>query len=57
MYTSGGNMSVDGNDTTNYTLTDLEENTPYNITVRAVSDNRTSGDSNQVSVTTFSAGK
>ena len=44
--------------TTSGTLTDLEENTLYTITVQAItSDNRMSTNSNEVSVRTFTDGK
>ena len=60
-YTNSGNMRVDGIDTTNYTFTNLEENTPYNITVQAVSTRGgmtlLSGNSSEVSVITFTDGK
>ena len=60
-YTDSGNMTVDGINTTRYTLTDLEENTPYTITVQAVSSRGgmtlLSGNSNEVSVITYTAGK
>ena len=36
-YTDSGNMTVDGINTTSYTLTNLEENIPYTVTVQAVS--------------------
>ena len=54
-YASGG--SVDGS-TTNHTLTNLEEDTLYTITVQATtSDNRMSANSNEVSVRTYTDGK
>ena len=44
--------------TTSGTLTDLEENTHYTITVQATtSDNRMSANSNEVSVRTYTDGK
>ena len=55
-YTSGGSVSVDGT-TTSHTLTNLEESTLYTITVRATNDSGTSGNSNEVSVTTYTDGK
>ena len=39
---------VDGGDTTNYTLSELEENTPYNITVQALNINGIKGDQSDV---------
>ena len=57
-YTSGGNVTVNGHDTTSYTLTNLEENTLYTITIQATTDdNRMSVYSNEVSVTTYTDGK
>ena len=57
-YTSGGNVTVNGRDTTSHTLTNLEENTLYTITVQATTDdNRMSAYSNEVSVTTYTDGK
>ena len=60
-YTDSGNMTVDGINTTNGTLTDLEENTPYSIIVQAVSSRGgmtlLSGNSNEVLVITYTAGK
>ena len=58
LYTSGGSVTVDGGSITNYTLTNLEEDTLYTITVQATtSDNRTSAISNEVSVRTYTDGK
>ena len=57
-YTSGGKATVNGHDTTSHTLTNLEENTFYTITVQATTDdNRMSANSNEVSVTTYTDGK
>ena len=57
-YTSGGNVMVSGNMATRGTLTNLEEATTYTIIVQATtSDNRMSGNSNEVSVTTYTDGK
>ena len=60
-YTDSGNMTVDGINTTSGTLTDLEENTPYTITVQAVSSRGgmilLSGNSNEVSLITYTDGK
>ena len=57
-YTSGGNVTVNGGSNTSATLTDLEENTPYTITVQAtISNSIMSGNSNAVSVTTYTASK
>ena len=49
---------MDGGSTTNHTLTKLEESTLYTITLKATtSDNRTSSNSNKVSVKTYTDGK
>ena len=56
-YTSGRSVTVDGGSTTNYTLTNLEEDTLYTITVQATSSNRMSANSNKVSVRTYTDGK
>ena len=56
-YTSGGNVTVSG-DITSLNFTNLEESTLYTITIQATtSDSRTSNNSNEVSVTTYSDGK
>ena len=58
-YTSGGSVTVNGGNTTSGTLTNLEEDTLYTITVQAttISDNRKSVNSNEVSVRTYTDGK
>ena len=57
-YTSGGNVTVNGDNTTSGTLTNLEEDTLYTITVQATtSDNRMSANSNEVSLITYTDGK
>ena len=60
-YTDSGNMTVNGINTTTGILPDLEENTPYTITVQAVSYRGgmvlLSGFSNEVPVVTFTDGK
>jgi len=56
-YTSGGSMMVTGRGTTSVTLTNLEENTPYTITVQTDSSGTLSGNSDVVSVTTWTDGK
>ena len=57
-YTSGGSVTVNGGSTTSSTLTNLEEDTLYTITVQATtSDNRMSANSNEVSVRTYTDGK
>ena len=57
-YTSGGNVTVIGFDALRYTLTNLEENTIYTITVQAINDSGIlSGSSNEASVTTYTDGR
>ena len=57
-YTSGGSVTVDGGSTTSHTLTNLEEDTLYTITIQATTrDNRMSSNSNEVSVRTYTDGK
>ena len=57
-YTSGGTMMVSGSSTTSGTLNNLEEGTTYTIIVQATtSNNIRSGNSNEVTVTTYTAGK
>ena len=56
-YTSGGSVMVDGIDNTIYTLTNLEEDTLYTITVQATTDDiRISPYSIAVTVTTNTDG-
>ena len=56
-YTSGGSVMVSGGSTTSHTLSNLEENTPYTITVQATTDdNRMSVNSDPASVTTYTDG-
>ena len=50
-------MTVNDPSTTSHTLTSLEENTPYSITVQTSTNNGFSGNSDVVSVTTWTAGK
>ena len=50
-------MTVDGIDIRSHTLTNLEEDTFYTITVRATSDDGMSIDSNEVSVRTYTDSK
>ena len=55
---SSSSVTVNGGSTTSFTLTNLEQNTQYIITVQANSnDNRMSVKSNEVSVTTYVDGK
>ena len=57
-YTSGGNVTVRGGSTTSHTLTNLEEDTLYTITVQAtVYGSRASTDSSKVIVRTYMDGK
>ena len=57
-YTSGGNVTVAGVDSANYTITDLEENTLYTITMQVTAGgNKVSANSNEVSVRTYADGK
>ena len=57
-YASSGSVTVNGGSTTSHTLTNLEEDTLYTITVQATSsDNRMSANSNEVSVRTYTDGK
>ena len=56
-YTSGGSVTVNGRSTTSHTLSNLEESTLYTITVQATTNNIRSGNSNAVSVTTYTDGK
>ena len=56
-YTSGGKVTMDDVYSTTYTLTNLEEDTLYTITVQATSSNRMSANSNEVSVRTYTDGK
>ena len=56
-YASGGSVMVDGIDNTSYTLTNLEEDTLYTITVQATTDDiRISPYSIAVTVTTNTDG-
>ena len=49
LYTSGGSVTVDGGSTRNHNLTNLEEDTLYNISVKAINiDNDLSVYSNEV---------
>ena len=57
-YAGNGRVTVNGGSTTSGTLTNLEEDTLYTITVQATtSDNRMSANSNEVSVRTYTDGK
>jgi len=55
-YTSSGSVTVNGGSTTSGTLTNLEENTLYTITVQATINGTMSVNSNEVSVTTYTDG-
>ena len=57
-YANDDSVTVNGRSTTSHTLTNLEEDTLYTITVQATnSDNRMSANSNEVSVRTYTDGK
>jgi len=56
-YTSGRSVRVNGSSTTSGTLTNLEEDTLYTITVQAIGNGTRSPNSNEVSVTTYTDGK
>ena len=56
-YASGGKVTMDDVYSTTYTLTNLEEDTLYTITVQATSSSRMSANSNEVSVRTYTDGK
>ena len=56
-YTSGDSVTVNRGTTARSILSNLEENTPYTITVQANSNNGMSANSNAMSVTTYTDGK
>jgi len=56
-YTSGGIVTVNDSNATNGTLTNLEENTSYNISVQAVVSNELRVSSSEVSIMTWTDGK
>ena len=57
-YAMNGSVTVNGGSNTSGTLTDLEEDTLYTITVQAItSDNRMSANGTVISVTTYTASK
>ena len=57
-FSDDGSVTVNGGSTTSDTLTNLEEGTLYTIIVRATdNDNRMSANNDEVSVTTYTAGK
>ena len=57
-YAGGKSMTVDGGDNTNHTVSDLIENTPYNITVQGLTrDGRKSEHSTKESIITKVIGK
>ena len=57
-FTSRENVTVNGGSTTSRTLTKLEEGTLYTITVQAnTRDNRMSANSNEETITTYTASK
>ena len=58
LYTCAGSVMVSGNSATSGTLNNLEEGTTYTITVQATaSNNKRSNNSNEVTVTTYTASK
>lgn len=58
LYVSDGSVRIKDGGTTYHTLTSLQKNTPYIITVQAIaSDGRKSVFSNEVSVKTHAVGK
>ena len=57
LYASGGNVTVIGGNTTSLTLSDLEENTLYSITVQIVRYGVISASSNEVSIRTYTDSK
>ena len=50
-------MMVSGGSTTRLTLSNLEESTPYSITVQSFTSDERSAQSTAVSVTTYTDGK
>ena len=56
-YADDGNVLVDGVDDRSHTLTNLEEDTFYTITMQATSDEGMSANSNEVLVRTYTDGK
>ena len=52
-----GSVMVSGSSATSHTLSNLEEATLYTITVQAITSNIRSGNSNAVSVITYTDGK
>jgi len=56
-YTSGGSVRVNDGSTTSGTLTNLEEDTLYTITVQAIGNGVMSVNSSEVSVTAYTDGK
>ena len=55
-YTRGGNETVNGS-TTNFILNNLEEDTPYTITIQTIYNITFSATSDEVLVTTYSDSK
>ena len=57
-YAGKKNVIASGGDTIRHTLSDVVENTPYDITVQGISkDGRQSDPSNEISITTQKTGK
>ena len=57
VYTTGNNVTVHGHNVSKVLLRNLEENTPYSITVQSVSANTVSGPSIVASLMTWPSGK
>ena len=57
VYANNEIVIVSGADTTDSTLSNLEENTPYTITVQAICDFKRSANGEKVSVATYTDGK
>ena len=56
-YASNASVMVNGGSTTRHTLSNLEESTPYSITVQSFTSDEISAQSTVVSVTTYTDGK
>ena len=56
-YTKGGRIRVYGQKSTSYTITSLEENTEYVVTVQAMINNIGSSNNPKVTILTYSDGK
>ena len=56
-YADGGSVTVNNTDIRSHTLTDLEEDTSYTITMQATSDEGKSANSSEVLVRTYTDSK